>query len=133
MPRLTRAAMRANSALDDVAASVPLPVSPYAGGGRRILGEITANQEDLNTSYNSTATTATKKPTAKTKKAKGNKKIKKRDAGQNLENCEVLEDENQSGSSSAVEDACEELRKENKGMVGSSAPQSFLAISERAP
>ena len=118
MPRVTRAALRANSALDDVAASVPLPVSPYGGGGRRVLGEISTNQEDHNASLDTTAATATKKPAVKTKKGKGSKKTKKRHADLD-ENCQVLEDENQSGSSSAVEDACEELlkRSDNGGMV----------------
>ena len=132
MPRMTRAAMRANTALDDEAASVPLPASPYGGGGRKALGEITANQGDLNSSYDLAAATATKKPTAKTKNTKGSKETKKRDIDENQESREVLEDEIQSGSSSAVEDACEELLKENRGMVGSSAQQT-LAISECAP
>ena len=118
MPRVTRAAVRANTALDEIAASVPLPASPY-GGGRKVLGEISTNQEDHNVSSDTTTTTATKKLGAKTKKSKGSKKIKKCKADLvDDESCQVLEDENQSGSSSAVEDACEELLKRNdKGMV----------------
>ena len=84
-----------------------------------MLGEISNNQEDPNAFSDATATTATKKPASKAKKGKGSKKTKKRNADLDGKNCQVLEDENQSGSSSAVEDACEELmkRNNNEGLV----------------
>ncbi|MCJ1308443.1 hypothetical protein MMC25_002096 [Agyrium rufum] len=100
MPRVTRAALRSRE-LDDLAQSVPLPASPQPI--RAVLGEITNNQEDVGAK-------AAKKARAKSKRAKESKRLQRNHSDDSTGSSEVLEDENQSGSSSAVEDACDELR-----------------------
>ena len=115
MPRVTRATQKNIEVLED-AASVPLPSTPSRE--RAPLGEITANQnENTPVRYELEVDIYAKPPKktgAKGRKAKGTKKGKKKDI-ENSENNDVLEDDNQSDVSSAVEEACKELMKENNG------------------
>ncbi|MCJ1355387.1 MAG: hypothetical protein MMC33_005378 [Icmadophila ericetorum] len=117
MPRVTRATQKNIEVLED-AASVPLPSTPRRE--RAPLGEITANQnENTPVRYELEVDIYAKPPKktgAKGRKAKGTKKGKKKDI-ENSENNDVLEDDNQSDVSSAVEEACKELMKENNGAI----------------
>ena len=116
MPRVTRAALRSNTMLEDeadAAASVPLPSTPRKE--REPLGEVTGNtKEDVVEEGSEMATKSKKKAAAKGKKANAAKKSKKQGPVTEEELAlEVLEDDNQSATSSAVEEACEDLLKES--------------------
>ena len=111
MPRATRAALRAQELLEDatIAANIALPATPKKD--RLPLGEI-SNNTNVTTemSIPEVAIQAEKKPLAKGKNGKGGKKGKK-GATAKVENkdIEILEDDNQSSQSDAVEEACSEL------------------------
>ena len=119
MPRVTRAALRSNTIMQeeaDSAATIPLPSTPRKD--RAPLGEITRNLNDENVSVEKPKefVNATKKAPGKDKKIKGTKKVKKQtNLGGHEDYPEVLEDDSQSATSSAVEEACQELLKENTG------------------
>ena len=118
MPRVTRAALRTNAILEDeanMAAATPLPLTPTVT--RPPLGEVAGN-------FNADAFIAgeleivlkpVKKSTATVKKSKGTKKGRKKDNTEKENEVEVLEDDCQSSTSSAAEEACEELLKEKTG------------------
>ena len=106
MPR-TRAALRSNAIVEDevdLATNTALPSTPVKD--REPLGEISSNaqEESMN------AKTFQKVPT-KAKKIKGAKRGRKKKTENPEPDAEVLEDENQSETSSAVEDACDDLMK----------------------
>lgn len=117
MPR-TRAALR-NAIFEDLedAAAVPLPSTPQKGGDRAPLGEILLNEEappriqpDVDM----------KKP-GKAVSAKKDKRVGRKKKPVNKENDRpgrdpmVLEDDYESSSStSAIEEACQELRNGGK-------------------
>ncbi|KAI4138862.1 MAG: hypothetical protein LQ341_004477 [Variospora aurantia] len=115
MPRLTRAAMRAQPSHDDsaVAAAVALPATPPVTK-RTPLGEISGNQEELPTSVEDPEQILkTNKGPGKGRKGKGTKKSKGQDeSGKNGKAASVLPDEIESETSSAVDDACQDLLKE---------------------
>ncbi len=112
MPRVTRAALRSNVvALDEVEVAASLPVTPRKE--RAPLSEVAGNTVDSTTaSSNNDDTKSMKKRPAKSKPRQGTRKAKKADA---INREEVLEDDSHSATSSAVEDACEELRKDPEG------------------
>ncbi|KAL8734368.1 MAG: hypothetical protein Q9166_001566, partial [cf. Caloplaca sp. 2 TL-2023] len=115
MPR-TRAALRSQASPEDsdIAATTPLPASPPVT--RRIpLGEITGNQEEVTVAVdNPEEILKANKGAGKGKKGKGSKKTKKDVLNDNDdEPGKVLPDENESETSSAVEDACQDLLKEH--------------------
>lgn len=103
MPRVTRAALQA-------AAAVPLPATPPVTK-RAPLGEISGNQEGLPAAVEDPEQIlkANKGP-GRGKKGKVTKKNKKHEeAANNAKPAGVLPDENESESSSAVDDACQDL------------------------
>ena len=112
MPRVTRAALRSIEDTD-LAASIPLPLTPHKE--RLPLGEIDGNGNVLdNPGTNNVSTEPIKnkkKVTAKARKGKAAKKVKPEDDVRNEDRVEVLEDDNRSATSSAVDEACEELLK----------------------
>lgn len=122
MPRLTRAAKRAQPAPGDsaVAAAVALPATPPSTK-RMPLGEISGNQEELPTPVeNPEQILKANKGPGKGKKGKSSKKSKGLDeAGNTGKSTGVLPDEVESETSSAVDDACQDLLKD--GHEGKSA------------
>ena len=116
MPRVTRAALRSNAVFEDEAASVPLPLTPCKE--REVLHEVAGNstQEVIDVSQSDNVAMGNKKGTAKGRKGKVGKKNKKLPASMDEgSNVEVLEDDNHSTASSAVEEACEELMRPGSG------------------
>ena len=116
MPRVTRAAMRSHAIMEEeshFAATVPLPSTPLSG--RTPLGDITSvvQEEALNSHESNASVKAVKKAIVKSKKAKGTKKGGKKKVEKDKLNPEVLEDENQSETSSAVDEACGDLLRGN--------------------
>ncbi|KAL8953744.1 MAG: hypothetical protein Q9222_000426 [Ikaeria aurantiellina] len=115
MARTTRAAPRTQVLQEDsrVAAAVPLPATPPVTR-RTPLGEISGNQEDLPVVVDDPEEILKgnkKKGSGKGKKGKISKKTKKHDPEvKEDESQHVLPDENESETSSAVEDACQDLR-----------------------
>ena len=119
MPRVTRAALRLNAAMleeTNLAASTPLPLTPLPH--RAPLGEITGNSEDVKAMVNDLEelVKARKKAPPKAKRGKVPKNEKKLALSAKSEaSVEVIEDDNQSATSSAVDEACQELMKEPSG------------------
>ena len=111
MPRTTRAALRSKELAEEeaTAASVPLPTTPQKE--RVPLGEITDNKGVELTLADSAENEPLKQGAKKGRKTKVAKKGNKNKAKDNTEEpeVEVLEDGNQSSSSSAAEEAREEL------------------------
>ncbi|KAL9119198.1 MAG: hypothetical protein Q9187_004251 [Circinaria calcarea] len=101
----------------NLAAAIPLPSTPQKE--RAPLGEITNNvQEDvISLTQVDFEAKPTKKASTRGRKAKASKKGKKGTQPKNEEGSEVLEDENQSDASSAVEEACLELMKGGTGEI----------------
>jgi len=110
MPRVTRAALRSNALLEEstIAALTPLPLTPLKE--RVALGEITDNQGPALEMIEPGKTGPGQGKKGRVAK-KGKKHVPKAEEG----NVEVLEDDNQSETSSAVEDACQDLMKESPG------------------
>lgn len=116
MPRVTRA----TAILEDevnMAAETPLPSTPTTTTNRPPLGEIAQNvNADAMIAENlEVILKPTKKVTAKSKKTKGPKKGRKKVDADKENTAEVLEDDCQSATSSAVEEACEDLMSEHSG------------------
>lgn len=123
MPRVTRAAVRSNAAaLDQLecADAVSLPVTPRKG--RAVLGEVTGNSTETTMERsNNEPSRLSKKGAAKPKTCKGAKKLKKVNTSNRGE---AVEDDYQSVTSSAVRDACEELRGAPEGRLHQSHLES---------
>jgi hypothetical protein len=120
MPRITRAALRSQEGQEEAvnAASVPLPSTPKLKG-RAPLGETSGNSvaasHNINTPEESMA--AAKKGPGKGKKQNATKKASKPNKIQSEEPIvEVIEDDKQSQTSSAAEEACRSLLEENSGV-----------------
>ena len=118
MPRVTRATLRSHAIMEDeanLAAATPLPLTPFKE--RAPLGEITNNvqEEVIITHEVDMDTKPPKKAGTKGRKAKTSKTGKKGSRSKGEKNPDVLEDENQSDASSAVEEARVELMKEGNG------------------
>ena len=122
MPRVTRATVRSNALLEDAtaAALTPLPLTPLKE--RVALGEITENQvREVPTTETAEEAQETRKMGPgktgldKAKRGKVAKKGKKQVPKVAEVNVEVLDDDNQSETSSAVEEACQDLIKGNSG------------------
>lgn len=113
MPRVTRAALRSQVLLDevDLAISTPLPSTPRT---RVPLGEIAANTEDIKNLNLELSKTKKKQPVKGKRKVA--KKTKKHTSSKVEDQVvEVLEDDNQSTASSAVDEACQSLMQELSG------------------
>jgi len=115
MPRVTRAALRSREEQEetDIAACVPLPLTPKLKG-RAPLGETSGNSAAapviLNTFEETMA--AAKQGPGKGNKGNATKKATKQKKNQAREpTVEVIEDDNQSQTSSAAEEACKDLLK----------------------
>lgn len=118
MPRVTRAALRLNAMLEDtkLAASTPLPLTPLPL--RAPLGEITGNSEEVKAMVNNLEelVKAQKKAPPKGRRGKIQSNEKKLALhARREERVEVIEDDNQSATSSAVDEACQELMREPSG------------------
>ncbi|MCJ1475331.1 hypothetical protein MMC13_003993 [Lambiella insularis] len=114
MPRMTRAALRTNAILEDeanLAAATPLPSTPTLS--RQPLGEVVGNIYGEITNHEALKEDVkhVKKAAAKDRRAKSTKKRNKKGSVEEKNASEVLEDEYQSSTSSAVEEAREELLK----------------------
>ncbi|KAL8869932.1 MAG: hypothetical protein Q9174_003903 [Haloplaca sp. 1 TL-2023] len=112
-----------------VAANTPVPATPPVTR-RKALGEISGNQEGRPAAINGPEQSLkANKSRGKGKKGKGQKKAKKEIHAS--ENCaskeEVLPDENESETSSAVEDACQDLLQEKP------SGSSQMIIHDRDP
>ena len=115
MPTTTRAALRSTTILEDelgLAMSTALPATPPKD--REPLGEVAGNVSE-DTVVVEDVVQLEKKGGAKGKKAKRTKKGKKQPKFINEATPEVVEDDNQSATSSAVEEACGDLMKPNAG------------------
>lgn len=116
MPTTTRAALRSTTILEDelgLAMSTALPATPPKD--REPLGEVAGNGSE-DTVVVEDVVQLEKKGGAKGKKAKRTKKGKKQPKIISEEATpEVLEDDDQSATSSAVEEACGDLLKPNAG------------------
>ena len=120
MPRVTRAALRTQELQEEseIAASTPLP--PTLVKKRVPLGEISENvATEAQVAELEQKLVPTKKGSVRGKKANVAKKTNKQRKlkAMNAEP-EVLEDDNESSTSSAVEEACQDL-KENSGLYHS--------------
>ncbi|KAL6715091.1 hypothetical protein ACLMJK_007352 [Lecanora helva] len=121
MPRVTRAVLRSQEIHED-AASVPLPLTPIKG--RTPLGETAGNAsvipEMIDTGEGTM--TGTEKGPGKGKKGKASKNAtKKKKANKEEPMVEVLEDDNQSQTSSAAEEASKDLIE---GSIADTNPES---------
>ncbi|KAK4692700.1 hypothetical protein P7C71_g4555, partial [Lecanoromycetidae sp. Uapishka_2] len=129
MPRVTRAALRSQEVQEesDLAASTPLPLTPIKT--RAPLGEVSTSK--VNELASASTSEVKMAPAKKGKGKKGNKT--KKSAKEKKENkeqpdVEVLEDGNESSSSSAVEEACKDLllnnRETQQTILEDQAPQT---------
>lgn len=111
MPRVTRAALRSNAALEDsdFAASVPLPSTPHKK--RDPLGEIAGNvfEDSRKGDTSSEVVKAKKKGSSRAKKGRTAKTTKVDGSAKK----EVLEDNDRSTTSPAVEEACGDLMNDH--------------------
>ena len=109
MPRATRAALRAQELAEEVttAATIALPATPVKD--RVPLGEISNNVCTFEMAMTETQAEAGKKPAAKRTKGKGGRKGKKGATKVAEKDVGILEDDNQSSQSDAVEEACSDL------------------------
>ena len=117
MPRVTRAALRTQELQDesDIAASTPLPPTPVK---KRVpLGEISDNvATEAQVAELEQKLVPTKKGSVRAKKANVVKKTNKQKKVKAMDvEPEVLEDGNESSTSSAVE-ACQDLLKDGSGL-----------------
>lgn len=113
MPRITRAALRSQVLLDevDLAISTPLPSTPRT---RVPLGEIAANSEEIK-NPNLELSNGKKKQPVKGKRKIAKKTQKQTSSKVQEQSVEVLEDDNQSTTSSAVDEACQNLMQDISG------------------
>lgn len=129
MPRVTRAALRLNAMLEDtnLAASTPLPLTPLAL--RTPLGEISGNSEEVKAMVNNLEqlVKAQKKAPPKGRRGKVQNNDKKLALNaRHEESIEVIEDDNQSATSSAVDEACQDLMGEpTRGKIPPVAFEGF--------
>ena len=122
MPRVTRAALRTNVILEDeasLAAAIPLPSTPTTN--RMPLGEVIGNLtndniKELVLEDAGMPTKRGRKPKS-TKDGKTKRRIMKKNDLQKENGVEVLEDDYESASSSAVEEACKDLLKASSGGI----------------
>lgn len=117
MPRVTRAALRSITLLEEsnLAASIPLPRTPQAQ--RTPLGEIAGNVVEAVAAPDvySQRSKPEKKTGPKGKRGRV-KKVKTLEQEPTTEAIiDVIEDDAQSATSSAVNEACKELQKERAG------------------
>lgn len=118
MPRVTRAALRTQELQEesDIAASTPLPPTPVKQ--RVPLGEISDNvATEAQVAELEQKLVPAKKGSVRGKKANGTKKTKmqKKVKAMDIEP-KILEDDNESSTSSAVEEACQDLLKDSSGL-----------------
>ena len=111
MPRMTRAALRSNALLEEnkFALSTPLPPTPTTK--RTPLGEIVGNANEVVSALDELEklTKEEHNPPTKRKRGRATKTKKPEEPVIDKQTPEVLEDDNQSCASSAVEEACSEL------------------------
>lgn len=118
MPRVTRAALRTQELQEesDIAASTPLPPTPVK---KRVpLGEISDNvATEAQVAELEQKLVPAKKGSVRGKKANITKKTNKQKKVKAMDaEPRVLEDDNESTTSSAVEEACQDLLKDISGL-----------------
>ena len=118
MPRVTRAALRTQELQEEseIASSTPLPPTPTK---KRVpLGEISENiATEVQAAEVEEKMAPSKKGPGRGKTANAAKKGPKQKKVKDTEaEMEVLEDENESETSSAVEEACQDLLKSSSSM-----------------
>lgn len=113
MPRVTRAALRLNAMLEEtsLAASTPLPPTPL----RAPLGEITGNSEDVKAMVSNLEELVKAHKKAPKGRGKVQNERRVRPVAVRGDSIEVIEDDNQSATSSAVDEACQDLMRESGG------------------
>ena len=118
MPRVTRAALRTQELQEesDIAASTPLPPTPVKQ--RVPLGEISDNvATEAQVAELEQKLVPAKKGSVRGKKANVTKKTNKRKKVKAMDvEPKILEDDNESSTSSAVEEACQDLLKDSSGL-----------------
>lgn len=120
MPRVTRATVRLNAMLEEtnLAASTPLPLTPFVHTLRPPLGEITGNSEDVKamvSNLEELVKAQKKAPPKEGRRGNVQNNEKKVPVARRQESIEVIEDDNQSATSSAVDEACQDLMRESSG------------------
>ena len=127
MPRVTRAALRSQASPNDseIAATVPLPATPPVTK-RAPLGEIIGYQDQVRTpAGDSEELPKANKGPKKGKKVKSSKNPPKQNQQtDNGMSQKVVKDDNESEPSSAVEEACQDLARDDS--PGTSAVILFL-------
>ena len=115
MPRLTRAAARANLAFYEEAASIPLPETPKKA--RRPLGEVTGNTPPkFRESEPKEAVQSTISKGIRTKPAaEGVVLWNHTNSSQTIRPCIIIEENGLGAINSAVSEVCESLRTDNRG------------------
>ena len=118
MPRVTRAALRTQELQEesDMAASTPLPPTPVK---KRVpLGEISDNvATEAQVAELEEKLVPAKKGSVRGKKANVTKKTNKQKKAKAMDvEPKILEDDNESSTSSAVEEACQDLLKDISGL-----------------
>ena len=118
MPRVTRAALRTQELQEesDIAASTPLPPTPVK---KRVpLGEISDNvATEAQVAELEQKLVPAKKGSVRGKKANATKKTNKQKKVKAMDvEPKILEDDNESTTSSAVEEACQDLLKDSSGL-----------------
>ena len=118
MPRVTRAALRTQELQEesDMAASTPLPPTPIKQ--RVPLGEISDNvATEAQVAELEQKLVPAKKGSVRGKKANVTKKTNKQKKVKAMDiEPKILEDDNESSTSSAVEEACQDLLKDSSGL-----------------
>lgn len=126
MPRVTRAALRSNAIFEEelnLAAATSLPLTPSKE--RPVLGEVDGNLAEQVKCLNE-LDELVKAGKAQNKKSKSTRKTKKTTKPKDdPPSIDILEDDNQSTTSSAVDEACDSLLKPTVGGRHFNIHQSF--------
>ena len=130
MPRLTRAAARANLAFYEEAALIPLPETPKKA--RRPLGEVTGNTPpNFRESEPKEAVQSTLSKGIKTKPAAEAVVLRNHnDSSPTIRPCMIFKENGLDTSSSAVSEVCESLRIGNRGQWLIKVRRSALSFTD---
>lgn len=112
MPRATRAALRAQELVEEATAAAAIALPPTPTKERVVLGEISNNSNPI-LEMPGNNDMKSKKAGTKGKKGRTGKKAKKEAKTKEAQQVEILEDDQLSTHSDAVEQACSDLRSHN--------------------
>ena len=118
MPRVTRAALRTKELQEESEVATATPLTPTPTKKRVPLGEISENiATESQAAEVEEKMAPAKKGSGRGRKANAAKKGPKQKKVKETETeVEILEDDNESATSSAVEEACQDLLKESQGV-----------------